>query len=403
MGRTPITSLPKGPTNLDHTHHAAERQSEAVSRHDGSNTGRKTRVLFTLPNLEGGGGERVFVTLLRHLDRERFELHLALVERKGVYITELPADVTLHDLGGRSPLAFLRLLRLIWRLQPDTVFATLTFHSTLVLLLQPLAPRGTRFVVRETCLPTVHVRRMPYGRLRWWLYAPAHRRADMVLCQTQEMADDVVRSGVPVAHTRVIPNPLDIAGIAALAGKSKGPFREGRHIVAAGRLVPAKGYDLLLSAFVRVAAKWPDVTLHLLGQGRDRPALERQARELDIREQVIFEGFQDNPFPYFRYADLFVLPSRYEGFPNVVLEVLSLGTPVVAFDCPGGSAVVEGENGWVVPCGDVAALGERLATALKGPSPDRSRVAASVADHDVYEVVPAVEKVLQRTCPGEAG
>jgi glycosyltransferase involved in cell wall biosynthesis len=360
---------------------------------------RPTRVLFTIPTLEGGGAERVFVTILRHLDRTRFEPHLALVEPKGEYLADLPSDVPVHDLGGHHPLAYLRLLRLIRLLRPDTVFTTLTFHSNLVLLLRPLVPRAVRFVEREACLPTVHLRRMAFGRFRLWLYGPAIRRADAVLCETEEMAADVARAGAPKALTRVIPNPLDIAAVTTLAARGGNPFGAGRHVVAAGRLVHLKGYDLLLPAFARVAAGRPDVTLHILGKGPDGPALERQARDLGIGERVVFEGFRDNPFPYFRHAEMFVLPSRYEGFPNVVLEALALGTPVLAFACPGGTAVVDGENGWVVPAGDVEALGLRLAAALDGPMPPRPRVAASVARHGVDRVLPAIEAALAPDSP----
>jgi glycosyltransferase involved in cell wall biosynthesis len=355
---------------------------------------RPARVLFTIPTLEGGGAERVFVTILRHLDRTRFEPHLALIEAKGVYLADLPSDVPVHTLGGPDPLAYLAFPALVRRLRPDAVLTTLTLHSNLVLLLRPLVPRSVRFVVREVCLPTVHLARRPFGRIRLWLYPPGFRRADAVLCETQDMADDVARAGVPKTLTRVIPNPLDIAAVQARAAEAGSPFGPGRHLVAAGRLVPAKGFDLLLPVFARVAAGRPEVTLHILGTGPDGPALERQARDLGIGERVVFEGFRDNPFPYFRHADVFVLPSRYEGFPNVVLEALALGTPVLAFACPGGTAVVDGENGWVAPAGDVEALGLRLGAALDGSLPPRSRVAASVARHGVDQVLPAIEAAL---------
>jgi glycosyltransferase involved in cell wall biosynthesis len=355
---------------------------------------RRTRVLFTIPNLEAGGAERVVVTLLTHLDRARFEPSLALVERRGPGLADVPPDVPVHDLGGRGPRAFLRLLGLIRRLRPDTVFSSLTFYSTLVLLLSPLAPRGTRFVARENNLPTVHVPRMPYGWLRWRLYAPAHRRADRIVCQTDEMAADVARAGVRRDLTVVVPNPLDLEAVTARAGGPSPYASGGRHLVAAGRLVPAKGFDLLLAAFARVAARRADVRLHVLGQGPERAALERQARDLGIAERVAFEGLQANPYPCFRHADLFVLPSRYEGFPNVVLEALALGTPAVAFACPGGSAVRDGVNGWLVPPGDVEALADRILAALEAEPLPRERVAASVADHAVGRVMAAFEAVL---------
>lgn len=354
----------------------------------------RVRVLFTIPDLEGGGAERVFVTLLSHLDRDRFEPHLALVARKGKYLEDLPPDLPVHDLGGRGPLAFVRLLGLIRRLRPATVFSSLTFYSTLVLLLKPLARRGTRFVARENNLPTVHVPRMPYGRLRWRLYAPAHRMADRVVCQTEAMADDVARAGVPRERIVVIPNPLDAGAVAAKA-EGQSPYPRGeRAVVAAGRLVPAKGFDLLVEAFARVAAERPDATLHVLGEGPERGALERRAEALGAAGRVVFEGFRDNPYPWFRHAELFVLPSRYEGFPNVVLEALALGTPVVAFDCPGGSAVAEGVNGWLVPPEDVGALAGRITAALAAEPLEPDRVAASVAEHHVGRVMAAFEAVL---------
>jgi len=354
-------------------------------------------VLFTIPSLEGGGAERVFVTLLRHVDRARIAPHLALVERKGVHLTAVPADVPVHDLGGRSPLAFVRLARLVRRLRPATVFSSLTFYSTVILLCRPLFPQGVRFVTRENCLPTVHLARMPFGALRRALYAPAHRRADRVICQTPEMAADVVRAGVPADRTVVIPNPLDTAAVAVRAAAGN-PFpTAGRHLVAAGRLVPVKGFDLLLDAFARVVKTHPEARLHLLGEGPERAALEAQAARLGIGPQVAFEGFRENPYPYLRHAEVVVLSSRYEGFPNVVLEALALGTPVVAFDCPGGSAVVDGVNGWTVPAGDVGALADRIAAALAGPLPPRDRVAASVSEHRVDEVIGAFQRVLVGT------
>lgn len=364
----------------------------------GQGAGR-SRVLFTIPTLEGGGAERVLTTLLTHLDRARFEPHLALVARTGAYLADLPPDLPVHDLGGRGPLAFPRLVRLIRRLRPDVVFSSLTFYSTLVLLLSPLCPRGIRFVARENSMPSVHVPRMPYGWLRRRLYAPAHRRAWRVVCQTEAMAEDVARAGVPAERTVVIPNPIDLAAVAARA-EGPCPYPDGeRPLVAAGRLLPVKGFDLLLPAFARVVRGRPDVRLHLLGEGPERPALEARARDLGLEGRVVFEGFRDNPYPYLRHAALLVLSSRYEGFPNAVLEALALGTPVAAFACPGGSAVRDGVNGWLAPPEDVAALADRIGAALDGPPLPRERVAASVAGHDVHRVIAAFEAVLAGETP----
>ncbi|MBI5136930.1 MAG: glycosyltransferase [Nitrospirae bacterium] len=355
---------------------------------------RPARVLFTIPSLDGGGAERVLVTLLTHLDRARVTPHLALVDARGVHLEKIPADVPVTALGGRGPLAFWRLLRLIWRMRPDVVFSSLTFYNTLVLLLKPLAPRGVRFIVRENSQPSIHLPTMPYGWLRWRLYPPAHRRADAIVCQSPAMVDEVAAVGVDPERLVCIPNPLDIDAIRAGAPRPD-PYADPHpRLVAAGRLVPVKGYDLLLDAFATVAAKRPDATLHLLGEGPEAAALKAQAARLNVAHRVRFHGFVADPLPWFEHADLFVMSSRYEGFPNVTLEAMATGTPVVSFDYPGGSPVVDGVNGWKVPPGDTAALAARILQALDGPRPTPDALAASIERHRVARVVAEFEALL---------
>ncbi|MFQ5509848.1 MAG: glycosyltransferase [Leptospirillia bacterium] len=359
----------------------------------------KLPVLFTIPNLEGGGAERVMLTLLTHLDRKRFAPRLALVEKKGVYLDQLPKDVLLANLGGRHIKAFAKLMDLIRRDRPKVVFSSLTFYNILVLLLKPMAPPGTRFIVRENNMPSIHVPGMRFGWFKKRMYAPAYKKADRIICQSAEMQADVAACGVPLERTVVIPNPLDLGQVARQAALFS-PFDGGERVVAAGRLVPAKGFDLLITAFSQVAEARPGATLHILGDGPREAALKKQAARLGLSERVVFEGFCDNPYPYFAGARLFVLPSRYEGFPNVALEALACGTPVAAFDCPGGLPVVDGGNGWRVPAEDVNALADCITTALGGPAPDREAIRRSVARHDVGQVMERFEALIEEVAAG---
>jgi glycosyltransferase involved in cell wall biosynthesis len=116
-------------------------------------------------------------------------------------------------------------------------------------------------------------------------------------------------------------------------------------LVACGRLSRQKGFDVLLRAASRVARHLA-IELWILGEGRGLPDLNALAGELGLAEQVRFLGFRDNPFPFFRQADLFVLASRWEGFGNVIVEALGCGTPVVATDCPFGPAEILGHGRW---------------------------------------------------------
>jgi glycosyltransferase involved in cell wall biosynthesis len=139
-------------------------------------------------------------------------------------------------------------------------------------------------------------------------------------------------------------------------------------IVACGRLHRQKGFDIFLVAFSKIAAKL-DVELWILGEGKERAPLRSLAAVLGIARDVRFFGFQSNPFPYLRAADLFVLSSRWEGCPNVVVEALGLGTPVVAADCPFGPAEILGNGRWgrLVPVEDDAALAAAMEEVLISP------------------------------------
>ena len=128
--------------------------------------------------------------------------------------------------------------------------------------------------------------------------------------------------------------------------------------MAAGTLTRQKGFDLLIQAMASLVKIRPEIHLTILGDGPEKNNLENQIRSLDLLDSITLAGFQENPYPYFYHADLFVLSSRWEGLPNVVLESLACGTPVVAFDCPGslGEIFDDPSQGTLVPVGNVEAL-----------------------------------------------
>lgn len=175
------------------------------------------------------------------------------------------------------------------------------------------------------------------------------RRAAAVTFNARASADDFIRRfPVPAERVHVIPNSVDPA-ILRLADEADPDRPEGsperspersngsvRTIVTAGRLVPVKAHALLLRAFARVARSRPDLRLVIVGDGPLRADLEALATRLGVAAQTRFTGFRPNPYPWMAGADVFVLPSRAEGFPNALLEALCLGRAAVAADCPSG-------------------------------------------------------------------
>ncbi|HEV2992044.1 MAG TPA: glycosyltransferase [Candidatus Angelobacter sp.] len=337
---------------------------------DASNPRKK--IVFLIGSLAGGGAERVFVTLLRHLDRSYFEPHLVLLRAGGEFACQVPRDVAIHTLRGgqqrRTPLGLLllmwSLIQLLWKIRPRIVLSTGRINLMLALA-RPLLPRGTKLLIRECSVLSVRLKTdTRYPNLWRWLYKRLYRRADNVVCPSDSMVKDMTEQfHLPHQQPMRIYNPIDLDLVRELGRSGGNPYSgAGPHLVAAGRLSNEKGFDLLLAAMPKVVECLPDVRLTILGQGPLQNELAEQVKKLGLQESVSFVGFQQNPWPYLCHADLFVLPSRRESFGNVLLEALALETPAVAADCPGAIREIYGSNPSVrlVPAGNSIVLAEAI-------------------------------------------
>jgi len=359
--------------------------------------------LFLMPTLSGGGAERVTVTLLEHLDRSRFESHLALVDAVGPLLKELPADITLHDLkAGRVRRAFPGIIRLVWKLKPQVIHSAMVELNMATVLLRPFFPPAVRVLMREDTSPSALNAQGRKHPLIWnWLYRWLYPRADKIICVGDHVLDELADTfAVPRSKLVRIYNPVDFDLARRLAEAVGNPYsHSGPHVVAAGRLAREKGFDVLLDAMPLVRAAVSDADLTILGDGPLKSDLLDQRETLGLAGVVQFAGFQPNPYPYFKHADLCVLPSRWEGFGLVAIEALAVGTPVVATDCPG--AVREILAGCplaqLVPPSDPQALAEAIIAALKsaqsGLHPHQS-LDAFLSRFDAKSVLREYEEIL---------
>lgn len=297
----------------------------------------RAKVLFILPNFAGGGAERVALTLLAHLDRDAFRPELAVLESTGPLRMLLAGDVALHDIGrSRLRQALPALLRLIRRERPSVVFATQGYLNIALLAARGLMPRGTKLAIRESSTPSLALPNRPRPRLMAWAYRRFYRRADLVFCQHRQTEQEMVSQfGVSKAKISRLPNPIPTAVLREEAVPVKRHPGSGRRFVAAGRLSAEKGYDRLIKLFVDLPN---DCHLTIYGEGREKETLCRLVGTLGVDARVEIASFTDSLPAALAGADACIISSHWEGLPNVALEALAVGTPVIATPEAGGIA-----------------------------------------------------------------
>jgi glycosyltransferase involved in cell wall biosynthesis len=317
------------------------------------------RILLVQGGFGAGGAEKVVALLAAHWAARGDDVHVAgLTETPGGPFFDHPPQVTLHvarpgaEAVGRGAQLrrFRHIRRCLTELRPDVAVAFLTKVNTLTVL----AATGldVPVVISERNNPSAQGKSALWGPLN----AVAAQRAAAIVMQTERARAQLPAD--PRRRARVIPNPCAPIG----RPRPGPPPGEAAHLLAVGRLDRQKGFDLLLDAFAAIRPRHPGVRLTIYGEGPERAALEAQIAALGIGDAVRLPGLTDRPGAWIGAGEVLVLPSRYEGFPNVVAEATVSGMPVVAFDCPYGprELVVDGVNGLLVPDGDVGALAAAL-------------------------------------------
>lgn len=293
------------------------------------------KVLFVMGSLRIGGSQHVLIEILKGLDRQLFDTHLALLEDMGGFRDRIPQDVYVHPLGiRRARMAVLPVASLCWKLRPHVIFSFAAQLNAAVILAQLFMPRQTAILTREganVTLPAVA------STARRAIYRAMYAHADLVICQSDDMVTRLSSSFQLPKHKLLrIYNSVDAAGLRALA-RGPSPYdNAGPNVVAVSRFVPIKGVDLLIKAMPNVIRAHPNAILTLVGGGPQESQLQDLAQTIGVGRAIRFAGFQANPYPFIYNADLLAIASRSEAFSNVALEALALGTPVVATDCPGG-------------------------------------------------------------------
>lgn len=276
------------------------------------------------------------------------------------------------------------LRRYLKEVRPDVVLSALTYTNLIALWARRLAGVPIPVVVSERIAFSVHMKHE--GRHRGWRWrfvlpavGHAYRASEGIVAVSDSVARDLGdHTQICRKNIKTIYNPVVSRTLYQLAAK---PFHHPWFesglppvILAVGRLIPQKDFQTLIRAFAMLRAR-PQVRLIILGEGKQRGELESLAQDLGVADDVEMPGFVSNPYQYMAQAGVFVLSSRYEGLPGVLIQALACGCPVISTDCPGGSAEIleRGRYGHLVPVGDDEALRDAITSVLDNP-PDRNEL-----------------------------
>ncbi len=360
------------------------------------------KVAIFLPSLGGGGAERAMLLFAQGACGCGHPVDVVCMDAKGPLRDLVPPQAQLFDL--KAP-RMLRCLLPLWRYiraeRPDLLYSTIV-HANLAAVIagKILSRTGGKVILRESNSPVSEEKFSRSRALADRLMPILYPLADGVIAVSEGVKQELLQRAPRLAsRIQVLPTPVvDDALLTQAAAPVTEPWlceKQLPVILAVGRLHRQKNFALLLHAFQQVRASRP-CRLIILGEGKLREELETLATALGISDAVKFPGFAANPFAYMSKADVFALSSDYEGMPNVLIQALSLGAPVVATDCPSGprECLENGKYGMLVPTGDVSAFSAALEETLKKNSASSSRIETARVFREIYSVEEAARRYL---------
>lgn len=363
------------------------------------------RLTLIIANLTAGGAERQLSLMANHWAAAGWEITLLTFygrEAATFYPLDSRVKRRVLDIGRASGDPFTALFNNARRIavlreairasRPEAIISFIDQINILTLFAK--LGLGVPILISER----IHPAFANSGRVWKWLRPLVYPLADAVVVQTEAAQRHL--SSYPCCKLEVIPNAI----IAPPAVADTATVRLNKPaVVAVGRLVPQKGFDLLIEAFARTRQAHPEWHLHIFGEGAQRNQLQRQQAASGLNGFVHLPGTTDNIHKIYRNADLFVLSSRFEGFPNALCEAMAASVPVIAFDCPAGPREIlrDGLDGVLVPDGNVEELANAMIRLMSNET-ERARLGArgaEILERFCPEKVMAMwEKLLTRIC-----
>lgn len=325
------------------------------------------KIAFLTISLKRGGAERTLSVISQNMNTFN---HILILYKKEIGYKFTNRVYELDNVNIKIPLIS-KVFRLIKRLftlrkiikkeKIDVLISSLVRPNILNIFFKLIGFFKGKTIIKEESIPSKHKK---YRRYELFLIKFLYRYADKIFVPSSGVKKDLIENfSIPSNKIVIIPNPVDLKAINKLILENVDfPCKTDKlTVISAGRLTESKGFNYLIEAFYKVREK-VESQLIILGDGELDVVLKELVKKLSLENDVHFLGWQENPYKFFKFADVFVLSSLHEGFGNVLVEAMACGLPVISFDCPSGPREIIGENefGLLVPLKDVDALSEAI-------------------------------------------
>jgi len=332
------------------------------------------KLTLVISSLTGGGAEGICVNIANSFADNGWEVDLVVLNLNDeVYVDRISKKVNLVVLkSNHVRFSFIPLIKYLYKKKIKTILVFNHELTVMLVILRFLLGLNIKIISRNISVLSIKINQ--FEKNFFWqrfvvknLIKFFYQKLDHVVNQCHSMRDDLIKVFPQLINkSNVIYNPISIHIQDYIRKNDLTKIQKKNYLLCVGRLEQVKAFHHAIEGFAGIASKFPELRLKIVGKGSLEKKLKKKAFECSVIDRVDFEGFQKNIIPYYLYAKGTILTSSYEGYPNVLLESISMNTPVIAFDCPGGTheIIQNGLNGYLVNNQNIDDLKEKLSILL---------------------------------------
>lgn len=359
------------------------------------------KISFFISHLGVGGAQRVTINLAKGFADLNYDVEIIAIDGTGELLTSIPSNVEVTDLNCRGAhLSIFPLKNHIEARDPDILYSSITYLNICSLMAVNLSNKSPKTVISEHSKP--NDRRDPryISKTLSSLSKILYNKSDCIIAVSDDIATEVsTMSGVDIENIYVLDNPVIDAQFEELANTEVShewiTSPNYKVILSVGRLGPRKDFQTLIKSFKSLSSKYDDLRLLILGDGENRQLLEDKLSKLGLSDVASIHGYVDNPYPFMKESDVFVLSSTTEGFPSVLVESLACRTPVVSTDCSSSiPKILEGiDSCKITPVGNPQLMADCVKSVLSS-SVNEGELRRVGYEYSTTSLVPVYEELL---------